>query len=211
MKAHVLFSGGKDSSLSAIILKNIGYDIELITVNFGVLDSYKHACETAKILNLPHSVEFLDRELLEKSVDIILKDGFPSNGIQYLHKNVLEVLSDKYDVIADGTRRDDRVPKLSYSEVQSLEMRKKIQYITPLMGFGHKTIRNLVNRYFIISEKESEDLLKSDYPRVEQVGLTIFKTRFLIFAIQVTPFQKIKQYSAIFFCSLLKVLLLIFS
>ena len=163
MRAHVLFSGGKDSSLSAIILKNIGYDIELITVNFGVLDSYKHAQKTAKILNLPHSVEFLDRELLEKSVDIILKDGFPSNGIQYLHKNVLEVLSDKYDVIADGTRRDDRVPKLSYSEVQSLEMRKKIQYITPLMGFGHKTIRNLVNRYFIISEKESEDLLKSDY------------------------------------------------
>ncbi len=163
MKAHVLFSGGKDSSLSALILKNIGYDVKLITVNFGVLESYKYAQDTAKILNFPHSVEFLDREILEKSVDIILKDGFPSNGIQYLHKNVLENLSDKYSILADGTRRDDRVPKLSQSEVQSLEMRKNIQYITPLMGFGYKTIRCLVNKYFIISEEESENLLKSDY------------------------------------------------
>jgi hypothetical protein len=163
MKVHVLFSGGKDSSLSALILKNTGYNVQLITVNFGILDSYKHAQETAKILKLSHNVEFLDKELLEKAVDIILKDGFPSNGIQYLHKNVLEILSDKYEIIADGTRRDDRVPKLSYSEIQSLEMRKKVQYITPLMGFGHRTIRNLVNNYFIISEKESEEILKSDY------------------------------------------------
>ncbi len=162
-KVHVLFSGGKDSSLSAILLKKLGYELELITINFGVLDSYRYAQETAKILGLPHSVEFLDGDILEKSVDIILKNGFPSNGIQYIHKTVIEILSDKYKLIADGTRRDDRVPKLSYSEIQSIEMRKKIQYITPLMGFGHKTIRSLVNNYFIISEKESEDLLKSDY------------------------------------------------
>ncbi|AEH06624.1 DUF7411 family protein [Methanothermococcus okinawensis] len=162
-KVHVLFSGGKDSSLSAILLKKLGYEPELITVNFGILDSYRYAQETAKILALPHNVEYLDQEILEKSVDIILKDGFPSNGIQYIHKTVIELLSDKYKIIADGTRRDDRVPKLSYSEIQSIEMRKKIQYITPLMGFGHKTIRSLVNSYFIISEKESEDLLKSDY------------------------------------------------
>ncbi|WP_421078311.1 hypothetical protein Mjas_03065 [Methanothermococcus sp. Ax23] len=162
-KVHVLFSGGKDSSLSAILLKKLGYELELITINFGILDSYRHAQETAKILGLPHSVEFLDGEILEKSVDIILKDGFPSNGIQYIHKTVIEILSDKYKLIADGTRRDDRVPKLSHSEIQSIEMRKKIQYITPLMGFGHKTIRSLVDNYFVISEKESEDLLKSDY------------------------------------------------
>jgi len=163
MKAYILFSGGKDSSLSAIILKNLGYDVKLLTINFGILDSYKHAQETAKILRLPHEVVTLDREILEKSVDIILKDGYPANGIQFIHKEVLEILADKYKVLADGTRRDDRVPKLSYSEVQSLEMRKNIEYLTPLMGFGHKTIRKLVNEYFIISEKESEELLKSDY------------------------------------------------
>ncbi|MBP2143786.1 putative subunit of tRNA(5-methylaminomethyl-2-thiouridylate) methyltransferase [Methanococcus voltae] len=162
-KAHVLFSGGKDSSLSAIILNNLGYDIELVTINFGVLDSYIHAQNTAKILNYSHKVISLDSEILEKSVDIILNDGFPSNGIQYIHKETLNIISDDFEVIADGTRRDDRVPKLSHAEVQSLEMRKNIQYITPLMGFGHKTLRNLVNNYFEISEKESEELLKSDY------------------------------------------------
>ncbi|GAA0129233.1 hypothetical protein MMMIC1C10_16570 [Methanococcus maripaludis] len=162
-KAHVLFSGGKDSSLSAIILHNLGYDIQLVTVNFGVLDSYRHAEETAKIIGYPHKVESMDRELIEKSVDMILKDGYPGNGIQFVHKQVLEIISEKYDVIADGTRRDDRVPRLDHSEIQSLEMRKNIQYVTPLMGFGHKTLRNLVNNYFIISEKESEELLKSDY------------------------------------------------
>ncbi|MDK2790357.1 MAG: tRNA methyltransferase [Methanothermococcus sp.] len=163
MKAYVLFSGGKDSSLSAMILEKLGYEIQLITVNFGVLDSYRHAQETAKILGYPHEVEFLDRELLEKSVDIILSDGYPANGIQYLHKSVLEILASKYKIIVDGTRRDDRVPKLTHSEVQSLEMKYKIEYITPLMGFGHKTLRNLVNNYFIVSEKESEEILKSDY------------------------------------------------
>jgi predicted subunit of tRNA(5-methylaminomethyl-2-thiouridylate) methyltransferase len=65
-KAHVLFSGGKDSSLSAIILNNLGYDIELVTINFGVLDSYIHAQNTAKILNYSHKVISLDSEILEK-------------------------------------------------------------------------------------------------------------------------------------------------
>ncbi|MBW9222621.1 hypothetical protein KKP97_06200 [Methanothermococcus sp. SCGC AD-155-C09] len=162
-KARVLFSGGKDSSLAALLLKKLNYDVELITVNFGILDSYRYAQETSKILNLPHKVEFLDREIIERSVEIILRDGYPSNGIQYLHKSVIEVLSDKYKILCDGTRRDDRVPRLSYSEIQSLEMRKNLEYLTPLMGFGHKTINSLVEKYFIISQGESDNILKSDY------------------------------------------------
>ena len=36
MKACVLYSGGKDSSLMGLTLKRLGFDVELITANFGV-------------------------------------------------------------------------------------------------------------------------------------------------------------------------------
>ncbi|HID47854.1 MAG TPA: hypothetical protein EYH15_00660 [Methanothermococcus okinawensis] len=162
-KVYVLFSGGKDSSLSALLLKNLGYDVELVTVNFKILDTYRYAQETADILKMPHHVEFLDREIVERAVEIILRDGYPARGIQYLHRRVIETLADKYKVIADGIRRDDRVPRLSHSEIQSIEMKKNIEYINPLIGFGHRTVKYLVDRYFILSQGESEHILKSDY------------------------------------------------
>ena len=40
MKACVLYSGGKDSSFMAVMLKRLGLDVELCTANFGVYDSY---------------------------------------------------------------------------------------------------------------------------------------------------------------------------
>ena len=46
MKAGVLYSGGKDSSIVAVILKKLGYEVELITVNFGVYPSWKAAAES---------------------------------------------------------------------------------------------------------------------------------------------------------------------
>ncbi|WP_423792741.1 DUF7411 family protein [Methanocaldococcus indicus] len=163
MKVYVLFSGGKDSSLSSLILKNLGYTPILINVNFGVLDSYKLAEETAKILGFDFKVEKLDKEILEKAVDLIVEKGFPRDGINYIHKQVLEILSNKYKILADGIRRDDKVPKLSYSEIQSLEMRKNVQYISPLLGFGYKTLRDLTNKLFIIEEIKSGTKITSDY------------------------------------------------
>ena len=47
MKACVLYSGGKDSSLVAFILKNLGYEVELVTLNFGVFPSWKAAAESS--------------------------------------------------------------------------------------------------------------------------------------------------------------------
>ena len=38
MKAGVLYSGGKDSSFMAIMLKKLGFDVELCTANFGIED-----------------------------------------------------------------------------------------------------------------------------------------------------------------------------
>jgi predicted subunit of tRNA(5-methylaminomethyl-2-thiouridylate) methyltransferase len=163
MNAAVLYSGGKDSSLIAILLKNMGFNIKLINVNFGFFKSYIPACESAKSLSFDFEVLKLDKEILEKGVDIILKDGFPNNGINYIHKEVIENLSDlNYDILSDGTRRDDRVPKLNKNEIQSLEDRKNIQYIN-LDSFGYKTIDYIANKFFKFNKEISNSENSSDY------------------------------------------------
>lgn len=167
MKAYVLYSGGKDSSLMAILLERLGIDIELLTVNFGVYDSFIPAQNSAESLGIKHSVLNLDKKLLKKAVNIILNDGFPNNGISYLHKAVIEEVSDlanknQYSIVADGTRRDDKTPKLNKNEIRSLEDRKNIQYLN-LDSFGYKTIESLVSNIFEITHEESNRDNSSDY------------------------------------------------
>jgi len=162
MKAAVLYSGGKDSSLMAIILKNMGFDVDLITANFGVYESYLSAAASAKDLGLNHVTLKLDINILKKAIAIINRDGFPNNGINHIHKEVLDEVANNYDIVADGTRRDDKTPKLSYGEIQSLEDRKNVQYIN-LNGFGHKTIETLVSKLFKIKHEISSPDNSSDY------------------------------------------------
>lgn len=167
MKAYVLYSGGKDSSLMAILLEKLGIDVELLTINFGVYDSFIPAQNSAKSLGIKHNVSNLDKKLLKKAANIILNDGFPNNGISYLHKSVIEEVSDlanknQYSIVADGTRRDDRTPKLNKNEIRSLEDRKNIQYLN-LDSFGYKTIDSLVSNIFEITHEESNRDNSSDY------------------------------------------------
>jgi hypothetical protein len=162
MKAAITYSGGKDSSLMAVILDKLGYEVELVTINFGVFDSTKPARESAKNLGFKHKVITLDKEILMKAVDMIIADEFPNNGINYIHHQVLEILSDDYDVIADGTRREDRIPKLKLNEIQSLEDRKKVQYMN-LTGIGYKSINDITGNLFKLQKQESDIHNSSDY------------------------------------------------
>lgn len=146
MKACVLYSGGKDSSFMGVMLKRLGLDVELCTANFGVYDSYIPASLSAKSLGFNHRVLDLDFELLDKTCDMIMEDGFPNDGIKFLHESVVEEISEMYDIIADGTRRDDRTPKLNINQIKSLEDRKDVQYIN-LDSFGHKTIKLITSNY----------------------------------------------------------------
>lgn len=163
MQVAVLYSGGKDSSLAAWILKLLGYNVELITANFGVVDSWKYAKKAARALGFEHKVIKFDRAIIEKGTEIILKDGYPKNGINYLHKYVIEEGMKGHKRIADGTRRDDRVPWLTMEEIKSLEDRHGGEYLTPLRGIGHKTIKELANKLFIVEEGESDGIDKGDY------------------------------------------------
>jgi predicted subunit of tRNA(5-methylaminomethyl-2-thiouridylate) methyltransferase len=162
MKAVITYSGGKDSSLMAVILDRLGYDVELVTINFGVFDSTKPAVQSAKSLGFKHKVVKLDKQILLDAVDMIIEDNFPNNGINHIHHSVLEILADSYDVIADGTRREDRIPKMKMGEIQSLEDRKNIQYLN-LTGIGYKTINDVSDNLFTLQKAESDIHNSSDY------------------------------------------------
>jgi len=162
MKACVLYSGGKDSSLIAVILTKLGYEVELVTLNFGMFDSFKPAAKSASALGFKHRVFKADKTILENATKIILNDGFPNNGINYIHKEALDLVSRDYNVVADGTRRDDRIPKLKGNEINSLEGRRNVEYIT-LRGFGHKTINNLSDVLFEVKKEQTSMESNSDY------------------------------------------------
>jgi hypothetical protein len=162
MKAAVLYSGGKDSSFVAVMLKRLGLDVELYTANFGVYDSYIPAGKSADALGFKHNVLKMDTEILEETCDRILEDGFPNDGIKYIHEKTVEKLAENHDIIADGTRRDDRTPKLNVNQIRSLEDRLQVQYIN-LDSFGHKSIKLITDNLFEISKEKSNRDNSSDF------------------------------------------------
>ncbi len=162
MKAAVLYSGGKDSSFVAVMLKRLGLDVELYTANFGVYDSYIPASKSADALGFKHNVLKMDREILKTTCEMIIEDGFPNDGIKYIHEKTIETLAENHDIIADGTRRDDRTPKLNINQIRSLEDRKQVQYIN-LDSFGHKSVKRITENLFEISKEKSNKDNSSDF------------------------------------------------
>ena len=84
-------------------------------------------------------------------VDLIIREGFPNNAIQQVHREAIRCLCDEYEVIADGTRFGDRVPLLTDDEIRSIGDRYGCSYIRPLIGFPKKEVERLVPRHLIIT------------------------------------------------------------
>lgn len=162
MKISLLFSGGKDSSLAALILSKT-YEVELITATFGIKENWIEAKKVAEKLRLPFRVIKLDKKIIETAAEMVIKDGYPRNGIKYIHKKVLEEVAKKVKIIADGVRRNDRVPVLSLSEIMSLEDKLNVHYIQPLMGYSSKTINLLIKKCLKIKEYKGESLEGAEY------------------------------------------------
>lgn len=163
LRLGLLYSGGKDSTLAAMLLDEF-YDVTVMTATFEITDDWKYARETAQSMGFEFERLELDRQVAEDAVDTIRNDGFPRNGIQRVHQHALERLADSgFDAIADGTRRDDRVPTVSRAQAQSLEDRHDVDYIAPLSGFGRRAVDRLVESTLDVTVGPSEEITRADY------------------------------------------------
>ncbi len=163
MELGLLYSGGKDSTLAALLLDEF-YDVTLVTGHFGVTDDWQHARDAADRIGFAFERLELDRDVAYEAADRIRDDGFPRNGIQLVHQHALERLAaQSFDVIADGTRRDDRVPTVSRAQAQSLEDRHDVDYISPLSGFGRTAVDRLVEDRLEVTVGPSERIDRADY------------------------------------------------
>ncbi|ELZ34008.1 hypothetical protein C474_03585 [Halogeometricum pallidum JCM 14848] len=163
MDLALLYSGGKDSTLAALLLDSF-YDVTLVTARFGVTEDWIHAQDAADRLGYEFDSVELDREVAEEAVARMVEDGYPRNGIQRVHEHALERVAE-LDVVAvaDGTRRDDRVPTVSRAQAQSLEDRHDVDYLAPLSGFGRRAVDRMVDATLDVESGPSEEISKGDY------------------------------------------------
>ncbi len=167
MKVAVLFSGGKDSSLAALLLEPFFDEIELVTFGFQGEESGTRASDAAEEIGHPHQRMIFPEEVEEKALKILLSKGFPNDALDYVHAIAVETVARECEFVADGTRRDDRAPKMDWSAIRSLEDRLHVQYLRPLAGLGQKSIRAMASRYLDFEEMLSQKYPASDY----EVGL----------------------------------------
>ncbi len=163
MDLALLYSGGKDSTLAALFLDSF-YDVRLVTGRFGITDDWTHAETAADRLGYAFEPVDLDRTVAEEAAGLMIDDGYPRNGIQHVHEHALEQAAElDVDAVADGTRRDDRVPTVSRAQAQSLEDRHGIDYLSPLAGLGRNAVDRLVAETLQVETGPSEAIPKADY------------------------------------------------
>src|SRR5674476_1650100 len=106
MKAGVLFSGGKDSSLAAIMLGTY-YEVELNVFVFDWSRQVPSVDAAAQALGFPLIKREFDRGLLDEMVNLVITCGYPNDAINRVHQIAVETLSSEYPVVGDGTRFND--------------------------------------------------------------------------------------------------------
>jgi predicted subunit of tRNA(5-methylaminomethyl-2-thiouridylate) methyltransferase len=162
MNAGVLYSGGKDSSLAAIMLGTY-YEVELNTFVFDSARNIPSVEAAARALGFPLKKRVLKEGLLNEAVKLVKERMYPNNAINLVHRTAVESLCSEYKVVGDGTRFNDRVPMLSLSEVQSLESRTKCSYVRPLLGYTKPEVDRLVDRFLVVTYGETGTIENGDY------------------------------------------------
>jgi len=165
MRVGVLYSAGKDSTLAALLLDPF-YDVTLVSGTFGVVDP-EPARVAAEAVGFDHATLELDPDVARDAVARMYGDGYPRNGIQQVHEHAVEQLAetwaDRADAIADGTRRDDRVPTVERPLAQSVEDRFGVDYLAPLAGIGRGAIDAMAADALVVETGPSAEIAKADY------------------------------------------------
>ncbi|MDD1671433.1 MAG: alpha hydrolase, partial [Methanomicrobiales archaeon] len=107
MRAGVLFSGGKDSALAALLLAR-DYDVELNSFVFDTNRVIPDVQAAADAVGLPFRRWVFKSGLLETAVEIVIAHGYPNQAITMVHKEAIAALTAEYSVVGDGTRLNDR-------------------------------------------------------------------------------------------------------
>jgi tRNA methyltransferase len=162
MKAGVLFSGGKDSALAAILLAR-DYDVELNTFVFDPRREVPAVQAAAAALNLPFRRRVFGPRVLEEAVDLLLACGYPNDAITMVHRTAVTALCSEYPVVGDGSRREDRVPRLERPEVQHLEACSGCSYVRPLLGYGKAEVERLARNLLVVRYGETGTIENGDY------------------------------------------------
>lgn len=162
MEVGLLYSGGRDSTLAACLLDGL-CDVTLCCGTFGVTDDYRRAREVGRQLGFETAVLDLEPAVAHKAVDRMVADGYPREGIQQVHEHALGRAAREWPAVADGTRRDDRVPTVDRPLAQSLEDRFGVAHLSPLAGIGRGAIDQLADAHLTVETGPSEKLATGDY------------------------------------------------
>lgn len=163
MEVGLLSSGGKDSTLAALLLAEY-CDLTVLCCTFGITDDYEHAIAAGKALGFETRRVDLDPDVARDAAAEMVDDGYPRNGIQTVHEHAVErAAALDFDGIADGTRRDDRVPTVPRSFAQSIEDRHDVDHLAPLAGIGRGAIDQLAETHLQVETGPSEEIEKGDY------------------------------------------------
>jgi predicted subunit of tRNA(5-methylaminomethyl-2-thiouridylate) methyltransferase len=162
MKAGVLYSGGKDSSLASIMLGTY-YEVELNTFVFDPLRHIPTLEAAAGALGYPLRKRVFEKGMLDEMVDLVIAKGYPNDAINAVHQTAVESLAGEYSVVGDGTRFDDRVPMLPRETVQSLMSRTGCSYVRPLLGYPRSEVDRLADRLLVVQYGETGTIQNGDY------------------------------------------------
>ncbi len=162
MKAGVLYSGGKDSSLAAIMLGTY-YEVELNTFVFDPSRQVPSVETAAQALGYPLKKRVFEKGLLNEMADLVVACGYPNDAINTIHRIAVETLSHEYHVVGDGTRFNDRVPMLTRAEVQSLGNRTGCAYVRPLLGYVRPAVDYLTASLLEVKYGETGTISNGDY------------------------------------------------